>query len=735
MKSKATSIILILVFTLPFISSFLAIFLSQAEDFNLNPYDYARITDVEYKAVVVDEPDSEGKVVITERLTFDIHAASKSNLFWELWRDLPEDYVDGVKVHYKVNSVKQILEDGTEIEYEQSSKLYWNDSDYVNTNAGYGPGKWYHSKGPYDEDMARYECVFFYVDGLYREKVVFEIEYEMYNAALRYNDCSDLYLALYSGSTIKYLNSFKAEILFPNEDMPSAGNYDVYTYGTNSNDFPVTESATANPGYYTFSFELDKEQLKFRPYNRYIEFDLVAYGEDKHIFTEYAPDNDYSYDDVLDEIYEEQQEYASAPAKYRAAKIIVFVVLLAVSILILIYAFTVRTRMKSKHIFYNPSMEIDFYRDIPSDLDPNFATALVFSRDKPQKDDSGVFSAILLSLARKEYIELKELSVNDVEIIIKNAPAPIPAPIPQQVNLNDIGFDGSFNMGWDLGSDLAPDSASNLASNLAFNSAPDSTFGFESDIPAKVYEPLTTCENYYFNLLVRHATNNHISMNELQSRISSDYANTNTFVKNINSSIVTIGVRDGYFQKASYDQPKRQIRSSANKLCVLGILFLILVNIISYRTRMDLAFGSYFIVGICCMIASIYLKKQAKKYILFTQFGEDEYMKWRGLYNFLNSDTLIHERTIIDLPLWEKYLVYATAFGLSEKVIKAISIRCPEAASSPILSNNYYRSGRFRHTGRHFRSAVRSGSHSSYGGGGFGYGGGGRGGGGGGGGH
>ncbi|MBQ3584411.1 MAG: DUF2207 domain-containing protein [Lachnospiraceae bacterium] len=727
MKSKATSIILILVFTLPFISSFLAIFLSEAEDFNLNPYDYARITDVEYKAVVVDEPDSEGKVVITERLTFDIHAASKSNLFWELWRDLPEDYVDGVKVHYKVNSVKQILEDGTEIEYEQSPKLYWNDSDYINTNAGYGPGKWYHSKGPYDEDMARYECVFFYVDGLYREKVVFEIEYEMYNASLRYNDCSDLYLALYSGSTIKYLNSFKAEILFPNEDMPSAGNYDVYTYGTNSNDFPVTESATTNPGYYTFSFELDKEQLKFRPYNRYIEFDLVAYGEDKHIFTEYAPDNDYSYDDVLDEIYEEQQEYASAPAKYRAAKIIVFVVLLAVSILILIYAFTVRTRMKSKHIFYNPSMEIDFYRDIPSDLDPNFATALVFAKDKPQKDDSGVFSAILLSLARKEYIELKELSVNDVEIIIKNAPDPIPAPIPQQVNLNDIGFDGSFNMGWESGPDLAPDST--------FNSAPDSTFGFESDIPAKVYEPLTTCENYYFNLLVRHATNNHISMSDLQSRISSDYANTNTFVKNINSSIVTIGVRDGYFQKASYDQPKRQIRSSANKLCVLGILFLILVNIISYRTRMDLAFGSYFIVGICCMIASIYLKKQAKKYILFTQFGEDEYMKWRGLYNFLNSDTLIHERTIIDLPLWEKYLVYATAFGLSEKVIKAISIRCPEAASSPILSNNYYRSGRFRHTGRHFRSAVRSGSHSSYGGGGFGYGGGGRGGGGGGGGH
>ena len=48
------------------------------------------------------------KVLITEKLTFDIHAASRSNLFWELWRDLPEDEVDGLKVDYDVNYVKEI---------------------------------------------------------------------------------------------------------------------------------------------------------------------------------------------------------------------------------------------------------------------------------------------------------------------------------------------------------------------------------------------------------------------------------------------------------------------------------------------------------------------------------------------------------------------------------------------------------------------------------------------------
>lgn len=683
MQKKKFLSIIIAYFAILFFIPILIDLSYSSEDVSLNPNDYARITDVEYKAVVVDEPNSQGKVVITERLTFDIHAASEDNLFWELWRDLPEDYIDGVKVDYQVNSVKQIFDDGTEVTYEESPKLYWDDYDYVSSNPIYGPGKWYHSEGPYDEEDAQYECVFFYVDGLYREEVVFEIEYEMHNAALRYNDCSDLYLSLYSEETIKYLDSFKAQILFPDEDMPSRENFSVYTYGTNANHFPVKGSASMNPGYFTFWFELDEEDLQFKPYNQYIEFDLISYGEDKHIFTEYAPSNYYSDDDVLDEIFEEQQEYASAPERYKMMKIIVCLLSSVVAILVLVYAFTTKVRMKSKHIFYEPSVKMDFFREIPGDLDPKFAAALVFCKQKPPKDDSGIYSSILLSLARKEYIELQEQN-NDVQITIKK---------------------------------------------------PLGTIGAETT--AMTYEPLTSCEAYYFNLLARHTAGNQIMMSTFQSRVSSDYEYTSSFVKNMNNSIVNIGVRNGYFQKADYTQPKKQLRAASKFLWITGILLIVLVNSISYQTRMNLAFGAYFILGIACMISSVYLKKQSRKYILLTQFGEDEYAKWRGLYNFLNSETLIHERTILELPLWEKYLVYATAFGISEKVTKAISIRCPEAVSSPVLNNNCYRSRSFRHSSRAFHSAVHSGSSGSHGGsgGGFGYGGGGRGGGGGGGGH
>lgn len=116
-------------------------FVNWFNESNDNPLDYARITEVDYTAEVVDEPGGSGKIIVTERLTFDIHAASKDNLFWELWRDLSEEYIDGVKVEYQVNSVKQILEDGTAIVYEESPRLYWEDYDYTSTYGGMGPEK------------------------------------------------------------------------------------------------------------------------------------------------------------------------------------------------------------------------------------------------------------------------------------------------------------------------------------------------------------------------------------------------------------------------------------------------------------------------------------------------------------------------------------------------------------------------------------------------------------------
>ncbi len=747
------------------IASFLSENTYILEDLQLNPNDYARITDVEYKAIVSDEPGGEGKIIITERLTFDIHAASESNTFWELWRDLPEDYVDGAKVHYKVNSVKQILDDGTEIIYEESPVLYWDDYDYLPSNETLGPEKWYHSEGPYDESRERYECVFFYINDVYREEMVFEIEYEMYNAALKYNDCSDLYISLYSGSTITKLDSFEAQILVPNDKMASPGNYETYTYGTNSHDFPCKESADMNPGYYTFYFELDEEDLQFKPYNQYIEFDLVTYNEDKHIFTENAIDNYYTYDDVLDEIREEQKAYADQPAQYRTRKMILFGILVVLSIVVLIYGFTLDKRIRSKHYFADPTMEMQYFREIPGNLDPNFAAALVHCKHKPPKNDSGIYSALLLSLARKEYIELSE-TYNDIDIIIKKGAKPRPKAPSSFITkpVSTIESSAYSTTGAPLYSTMSASIYSNpvgastneaassttvgaTISATTANTASSTTASTEAGIPdtpvvtEPEYEPLTPCEEHYFNLLVRHAICSRLSMKTLQQRVSNDYENTASFVKQMKNSVGSIGTKENYFQKLDYTQPVKEIRGMSTFLMVIGILFITVVNIISRLTRLDLVFGGYFLFGICCIIASVYTKRKSRKYVLLTQFGEDEYAKWHGLYNFLNSKTLMSERSYVEVALWEQYLVYASAFGIAEKVVAAIGIRCPDVEPSPVLTTGYYNASSFRTHSHSFHSSVRTGYSRSFsgggysGGGGFGYGGGGRGGGGGGGGH
>ena len=760
MKYSKRNIFYILIFIYFILPFFIGLFSFNAEE-STGPNDYARITNVDYKAVLVDKPNEGGKVIITEKLTFDVHAASTDNLFWELWRDLPEDYVDGLKVDYQVNYVKQLNNDGTETIYQKSPKLYWYDADY--TSLTYGPNKWYHSVGPYDEDLAKYECVFFYVDGLYREEVTFEIQYEMNNAALRYDDVSELYLSMYSEETIKYLESFEGQILIPQKDMPRQGNYLAHTYGTNTHTFDYTESDTINPGYHTFSFSLDKDDLQFKNYNQYLEFSLLSFNDDKHIFTNYAPANYYSNDVYLEEALDAIEEYDNLPIKAKNNKIMLFIVSITISIIIIKFVINRDKNIRKKHNLYTPTTSMQYFRDIPSDLDPHFAATLVFSKHKHKVDVGDTYSALMLNLVRKGYIELqkidntKDWTFSNILLNVLYTPS-LTNPLNQNntstINSSSNSYSQNivnYYTAHRLESNLnTPNNNETQTQNTTYENIQQQLISTSpiSQQPqvierynknGKKLEELSPNEEAYFNLIVKHSYGVSISMKSFQQKVSTDYDNTDTFVTTIENSIVNIGISQKYFQKADYNSLKNSTNNLSKTYMIFGILILSLGNIIISNTRLDLAYGALFIIGITLIISSLYLKKFANKYILLTQFGEDEYAKWLALYNFLNSETLMKEKTVIELPLWEKYLVYATAFGISEKVIKALEIRCPDITNSLILNNDYYRSNNFKAHSRSFKRSTHSASSTSrasrYSGGSSYYGGGGRGGGGGGGGH
>lgn len=647
----------VLCFMLPFLIEY-----SYILDYvDLSPWDYQKLTDVEARIELVDEDGDYTYALVTERVTFDVHQSSENDLCYELWRDLIEQDVDGLSLDYTVLSVSQVMDDGSVIELQECSDYKWNNYDVEDL-----AGTWYHSEGPYSKMNDRYECVFFYVDGIYRDEVTFEITYKMNNVALKYKDCSDLYLSLYAESPVKDLESYKAEILIPDEDMPSSGNYQYYTYGSDRNGFSVSESSVKHPGYHTFTIDLDEDELQFKPYNLYLEFEMVAYDEDKHIFTDNARSNDYTYDFALNEIRYEASSEQSKPELFNFFKCSVFIILLICSGFVLFNTFNTRKRLTTQHMFYQPAEVPEYYTGIPSDLDPNFAAALVFSRGKKPKDDSGIYSALLLSLSRKGYVEIAEYGPNDAMLTIKN-----PA--------------------------LTQDA---------------------SIMPA---EPLSESEILYYNLLIRHSGGGQILMSAFQRRVSQDYEYTATFEDNIKTAINNIGVNGGYVQKANFTELSDKLLHTAKTYRTLALICLVFVNLISFHTRMDLAFGSYFIFGFACLVSSIYLKSTAGNYVLLTQVGENEYAKWKGLYNYLKSDHIMSDSNVENMPVWERYFIYATAFGIPTKVTKALGVKFPQGAGvamdgygyynyNSVFSNSYVRTGRIHSSGRGVGRAVRSGA-------------------------
>ena len=88
----------------------------------------------------------------------------------------------------------------------------------------------------------------------------------------------------------------------------------------------------------------------------------------------------------------------------------------------------------------------------------------------------------------------------------------------------------------------------------------------------------------------------------------------------------------------------------------------------------------FHITLIISLIAIIWISRILKKLpislnIKYTEEGRNEYAKWHGLRNFLIDFSKINDKEIQDVTLWEKYLVYATALGVGERVLKQIKVK------------------------------------------------------------
>ena len=137
-----------------------------------------------------------------------------------------------------------------------------------------------------------------------------------------------------------------------------------------------------------------------------------------------------------------------------------------------------------------------------------------------------------------------------------------------------------------------------------------------------------------------------------------------------------------------------KLNSKSMKSLLLMMLYIYLsmsIASVSQRYNFGLLFKYGFIIPFMLVIlfyiiSAIYISKKIKSVNVYTKEGTEERAKWRRLKNFLKDFSLIDEREISELVLWEQYLVYATGFGIANKVLKQLKTKFPEVSSHEYIN-------------------------------------------------
>ena len=98
-----------------------------------------------------------------------------------------------------------------------------------------------------------------------------------------------------------------------------------------------------------------------------------------------------------------------------------------------------------------------------------------------------------------------------------------------------------------------------------------------------------------------------------------------------------------------------------------------ILSVLAYKEILDLkkSHGDIpNIIKLLGLISLIYFATYTKR----TKEGNEEYLKWIGLKNFMNDSGKMDVKELPEVRLWEKYLVYAVSLGCASKLAKTMKI-------------------------------------------------------------
>lgn len=169
---------------------------------------------------------------------------------------------------------------------------------------------------------------------------------------------------------------------------------------------------------------------------------------------------------------------------------------------------------------------------------------------------------------------------------------------------------------------------------------------------------------------------NELTLKELEKYIKNHPTGTESLLKLTYSDVKKQLIE----QKIIDKEEEKEYQKYKNKQVgyIVGIIFLLCFTFI------------FFIIpAVILIVDAVLCGKIAKKINVLTQKGVDQKEEWKGLKKYMEDFSMLDKREVPELVVWEKYLVFATAFGIANKVIKQLKIVYPNFEEITTGMNTY----------------------------------------------
>ena len=455
---------------------------------------------------------------------------------------------------------------------------------------------------------------------------IYRITYKIKEAVKTYNDCSEFYWMFISTSNRIPVDNLDGTIKLPNT-VSSKEDIRVWAHGPLNGEIYATDN---NKVSFNVKYLSEQTMVEAR----------VAVLED--VFT--ANINRINQNKLQSIILEEtawadeanrQREILRAEAE-REEKIfniilnVAIIVGIGICIILIIKSikyFKVLIKIKKPQ----PETKVEYFRDFPDEDATAGEAAFLYYFDKEglfKKNVSKIVSGTIMNLAVNNYISFEQDKKNKMNIVME-----------EQKDTSKLKLD-----------------------------------------ELSIYNLLSDVNTYKNKKSKNEEKTNSISMNDIEKYAKNNDRVFLAKIDNLESNVRGIQGEKKNFNKTKVNESDKWRKKAngyfmATFMCICFIAFIIPI----------------FAIAPCC-ICGIICSKIAKKtrLLALTQKGINEQELWKGLKRYMENFSLLNEREVPELALWEKYLVYATAFGIADKVLSQLKIKYPQLNDENYMMKNGY---------------------------------------------